>query len=350
MPKSVIFSITPELLGRDGLTETPQPWEDGLRADTGRGCFEWWYFDAHLDDGSTAVIVYSTKPLTARNKPLTPFLQLAITQPDGVRHNRFVFFPPEAFSAARETCDVRIGPSRVRGSLQRYELHAEAEGLGADLILTGIVPPWRPGAGKSYYDRELKTYFGWLPAIPYGRVEGELTYTGKTVRVQGSGYHDHNWGNVNLGGVMNHWTWGRAQVGAFTLIFVEMVASRAYNFQRIPVFLLAQGDKILTGDGSLLSMQADGWRRHTGGRSYPAEVDFHWKKENESVHLRLREPQLIEAASLVGYLPTWQRKLAQLTVNPYYFRFNANLDLTVELAGVQSSEHGQALYELMLLR
>lgn len=47
MPKSIIFGIGPEFLQRDGLTETVAPWEDGLRAATGRGYFEWWYFDAH---------------------------------------------------------------------------------------------------------------------------------------------------------------------------------------------------------------------------------------------------------------------------------------------------------------
>jgi len=74
MPKSITFGLGPEFLQREGLTETIAPWEDGLRADTGRGYFEWWYFDAHLDNGSTAVIVFATKPLLARKGPLRPQL------------------------------------------------------------------------------------------------------------------------------------------------------------------------------------------------------------------------------------------------------------------------------------
>jgi hypothetical protein len=70
LPKSITFGLGPPFLQRDGLTETVAPWEDGLRAETGPGHFEWWYFDAHLDDGSTAVIVFATKSLLARKGSL----------------------------------------------------------------------------------------------------------------------------------------------------------------------------------------------------------------------------------------------------------------------------------------
>ena len=83
MTKPVIFGVTPEFMARDGLTETIQPWEDGLRAETGPGSFEWWYFDAHFEDGSTVVLVFMTKPLLERNDPLNPHIAFTITRPDG---------------------------------------------------------------------------------------------------------------------------------------------------------------------------------------------------------------------------------------------------------------------------
>ena len=36
--------------------------EDGQRIGTEKGRYEWWYFDAHLDDGATVVVVFYTKP------------------------------------------------------------------------------------------------------------------------------------------------------------------------------------------------------------------------------------------------------------------------------------------------
>jgi len=43
---------------------TPEIWEDGIRTGGVKGTYEWWYFDTHLDDGSTMVIIFFTKPFT----------------------------------------------------------------------------------------------------------------------------------------------------------------------------------------------------------------------------------------------------------------------------------------------
>ncbi len=355
MTKRVISGNDEAFLRREGLAATPAVWEDGQRIDTGPGAFEWWYFDAHLDDGSTAVIVFMTKPLLARNGPLAPAVIINITRPDdepgaGEKLSAFLHHPPAAFSAAQDRCDVRIGENWVQGDLHRYEFHAAGDGLGADLVFTGIVPPWRPGAGKNYYDEELTRYFGWLPAIPHGSVEGTLVYDGETHQVTGVGYHDHNWGNVGLNDVMDHWTWGRAHVGDFTVIFVEMTTAKAYGSQKMPVFLLAQGDRILIGDGAPLTMEAREMQPHPSKKAYPNMLDFHWEAEEGSVHLALRNPRLLESASLLTDFPAWKRWLLRLFANPYYFRFNADLELRVDLPEVQAVESGSALYELMFLR
>lgn len=352
MAKPVIFAIGPEFLARDGLTETVRPWEDGLRAEPVRGTFEWWYFDAHFDDGMTAVIVFATKPIIHPGAPLTPNLSLTITRPDGRKTAEFDLPPAAEFSASKEACDVRLGASWVRWSEEdsrwTYRLHAETRTMAADLTFRGLVPPWRPGAGKSYFG-DLKRYFAWLPAIPYGLVEGTLTYDGQPRAVRGSGYHDHNWGNVALPSVMDHWTWGRAHIGEYTLIFVEQVALKRYGSARIPVFLLAKGSHILADDARFLTMTARRFIRHAEGRAYPQELDFTWARGGEQVRLALREPRLIEATSLLRALPPWLRHLARFVANPYYFRFHATLNLEIGLEGLQESLAGPALYEMMLL-
>lgn len=357
MPKPVIFAVTPEFMKRENLTDTIAPWEDGIRMDTGRGNFEWWYYDAHFDDGSTAVIVFGTKPLIERNSPLKPFVSLTITRPDGTKAVSLLSFPANQFKAEKEACDVRIGPNWTRGEpstgsgqrLHHYEVHFEGEGLAADLTFTGIVPPWRPGAGKAYFG-DLNHFFGWLPAIPHGTVAGTLTYDGQTRAVKGTGYHDHNWGNVGLNDVMDHWYWGRAHIGEYTLIFVEQVASNKYGNVHMPVFLLAKGSEIITGEGAPLTMQTRDFIPHEGGYHYPREVDFNWKSERGSIQLRLRNPKMIEAVSLLLLLPKWQQRFARLFANPYYFRFNADLELDIALDTLSASASGPALYEIMILQ
>jgi hypothetical protein len=348
-PKPIFFAVTPEFMERDGLTETIAQWEDGIRIDPGRGSFEWWYYDAHFDDGSTAVIVYGTKPLIERNSPLKPFVSLTITRPDGTKAISIVAPPADQFKAAKESCYVRIGSSWTRGDLHCYDVHFESNGFAADLTFEGIVPAWRPGAGKAYFG-DLDHFFGWLPSIPYGTVEGKLTYDGQQHTVTGTGYHDHNWGNVGLNEVMDHWYWGRAHIGEYTLIFVDQIAANQYGNVHMPVFLLAKGTEIITGDSAPFTMQTRDFVLHAGGYSYPREVDFNWKSGNESIQLRLRKPKLIEGTSLLLMLPKWQRGFARLLANPYYFRFNAELELEIAMESLSATESGPALYEIMILQ
>jgi predicted secreted hydrolase len=353
MSKPIIFAVTPEDLKREGLTKTVSGWEDGQRVPTQRGTFEWWYFDAHFDDQTTAVIVYATKPLISPGDPLHPNLSITITRADGTKAVEFAFPPPEQYSAASEMCDVKLGSSWVKqsgsGTCWEFTLHAETPSLAADLTFSGLVPPWRPGAGKSFFG-DYDHYFAWLPSIPYGTVAGTLRYDGHTVQVRGSGYHDHNWGNIALPAVMDHWYWGRAHVGDYTLIFVEQIALKKYGSTRMPVFLLAKGDQILVDDARYLTLQTRNFTRHSSGREYPGEVDFTWVNGPERIHLEFRKQKMIESASLLMALPPAKRALARLFANPYYFRFNTELALTIDLANLKDSIRGPALYEIMMLR
>ena len=50
----------------DELGPNVSMWEDGLRTSGDRNEFEWWYFDAKLDDGSVLAVSYThlTLPTT----------------------------------------------------------------------------------------------------------------------------------------------------------------------------------------------------------------------------------------------------------------------------------------------
>jgi hypothetical protein len=49
---------------RLGLTRHDiKAWEDGARTDDRPGTYEWWYFDAHLEDGAKLVVVFMDKDL-----------------------------------------------------------------------------------------------------------------------------------------------------------------------------------------------------------------------------------------------------------------------------------------------
>jgi transposase-like protein len=55
---AVRSSNDPQDYARLGLARKEiKPWEDGARTDDRPGSYEWWYFDAHLVDGTKLVVV-----------------------------------------------------------------------------------------------------------------------------------------------------------------------------------------------------------------------------------------------------------------------------------------------------
>jgi len=343
-----------EDLKREGLKAgVVEEWEDCYRTAAQPDAFEWWYFDAQFDNGWTAVLAYSTKPMTKPHAALKPSVQIILHDPEGNRRRLSPTFKGADLVASAETCDVRIGPNLLRGNLDHYVLHAEADdGTVVDLKFDRGAPSWRPGAGFSYFDAKKAKYMAWVVPIPYGTVEGTLTVDGKSVPVKGTGYHDHNWGNVSPGLGIDHWYWGRAHVGDFSLIFVQIVTAKApvVGSLKLPVFFMARGDEIIIEDGLPLSLVTDKVVDGPHGRTYPTELTFNWSSDDGTVELAITNPKLIETIDVIEDMRRWQQALIHLFANPTYYDFNADLELTVDYKGIKATEKGRALYEIMMLR
>src|SRR5207248_1251177 len=73
-----------------------EQWEDGMRTDGGKGTYEWWYFDAHLNDGSKVVIDFFTKDLVDVGSPLRPLIRFTFDRPDGSHLEKEHHMPAQA--------------------------------------------------------------------------------------------------------------------------------------------------------------------------------------------------------------------------------------------------------------
>jgi predicted secreted hydrolase len=233
----------------DRLGLTPgviQPWEDGLRTAAADGTFEWWYFDAHLDDGSTVTVEFHTKPpYVSPKSPLTPFVLITLTDPDGQRVDRTYLADPAQFTASEHECDVTIGRNTFRGASNEYTIHVEIDDVTADFTLRPEVPPWRPETGHVFFGTQDEHYIAWLPIVARGSVQAVITRDGHTETRSGSGYHDHNWGNIAPRKVLHHWYWGRARVGDYTAVTLMFVSHDKYDNAILPAVMIAEGGEIV---------------------------------------------------------------------------------------------------------
>lgn len=340
-------------LEREGLKPgVVEEWEDSYRTSGRPDAFEWWYFDAKFEGGWTAVVVFSTKPMTKPGAPLKPSAQMIIHDPDGKRMRLGAAMGPDDLEASTDSCEVRIGPSHVKGDLRTYVLHAEGEGAALDLTFERGAPSWRPGAGMSYFDKKKDKYLGWVVPIPYGTVAGTITVDGKAHEVKGTGYHDHNWGNISPGLGIDHWYWGRAHVGEFSMIFVEIVSAKAPGIGslKVPSFYLARGDQIITDDAMPMSLVTRDYVDGPGGRPYPRVLDWQWHTPDGDIEFNITNPALIETINVLEDIPRWEQALIHLFAKPLYYDFNADIAFKIDYAGIKAEVEGSALYEIMMLR
>jgi hypothetical protein len=235
---------------RLGLTRKDiKVWEDGARTDDRPGSYEWWYFDAHLEDGAKLVVVFMDKDLATPQKPLEPMIRLNLDLADGRSFEKFVTFDPAAWSSATDHTDVRIGENRFSGDLRTYRITAAVDDIAVDITLEREVPSWRPETGYILFGEDRQREFSWLPSVPQGKVTATYSIGDERHEATGTGYHDHNWGNVGMMEIIHDWYWARGQAGPYSVIASYITAHEKYDFAGIPVFMLAK-DGALVGDDS----------------------------------------------------------------------------------------------------
>src|SRR5882724_5837734 len=237
---------------------TVRPWEDGARTDNRRGTYERWYFDAHLQDGSTLVVVFLNKDINSPNKPLEPTIRLNLDLADGRSFEKIVSFPASAWSAATEHADVKIAANRFTGDLHSYRITATAEEISMDVTLISDVPSWRPETGFMLFGPERDKEFAWLPSVPQGTVEATYRIGDETHHSPGVGYHDHNWGNAPLMQLVHNWYWARGQAGPYSVIASMITSHEKYGYTPLPILMVAKDGAIVADDSRAVRFETGG--------------------------------------------------------------------------------------------
>lgn len=240
---------TPEDYAKLGVTPGfVEPWEDGRRNTDELGRIEWWYFDADLEDGTKVGVNFATNPPFRPDEAgYHPFVYYNIQFPDGSVETDARFYDASECSFGEGKCDVHCGTNFFCGNLSSYELHVEhaEKGISMDLTLVSCTSAWRPGT--AYMGKDDGNFFTWLCAVPRGNVSGRIIRNNQTVKVQGVGYHDHQWGTVENYQFWNRWFWGRQQTGDYTVLLFDLVSARDTDYVQFPLFCIqdAEGNVLM---------------------------------------------------------------------------------------------------------
>ncbi|MGH1337093.1 MAG: hypothetical protein ACRBFS_13295 [Aureispira sp.] len=338
----------------------PELWEDGARTDGAPGTYEWWYFDALLQDGSAVVCIFYTKDFFLENSPKTPTIALNISRPDGSFISRRVEFPINQTNFSTDSCNVEMGPNYFRGNLQNYVIHFEEPGLSFTANLTrSSAQSWRPKTGHVVFGDNQADFFGWLVAVPNGIVQVELDNNGTVENLVGSGYHDHNWSNAGMQEVFNHWYWVRSNVGPYTVITSEMVASKTFDKEKVNVVHLAKNGQLVADDGESITLyRTYGDLDPEFGKDVSDELFFLYEDEATGYRYEyfLKKQATIFAGDLLSTaIPDpflqWLYALFTDLDEAAYFRFLGSAKLRILKDGqlLEEYENPFSLWELMHL-
>lgn len=335
---------------RDSIIEPLKPVDDGLHMDR-RGMYEWWYFDAHLDNGYTIVVFFHASNPNPGLEGKTG-LEIVLLRPDGVRVQKFIPYKKSEFSALREKPEVTIGKNTLRVQQQDeelpvYEIDAQEQGLGCHLTYKAEVNGWKPGTGLSHFGN--LGYFGWV--IPFARasVEGTITDGDKTIQVKGIGYHDHNWLNFPFATIIQYWMWGRIYSENFTVAYAFIQCNEKVDNHMVKVLMLADGKEVILSTGEFDFLKDDFEYNEKTKYQFPKQITI---DAPGAMKATLKMKRILEAQDMLENFSPVLRFLAKniLRIKPGYFRLESDFELEVTQAGKSAKETGTNLHEIVLFK
>jgi hypothetical protein len=334
---------------RDGVISSLTPRDDALHIDLGRrGTYEWWYFDARLENDYTVVVFFhasNPNPGIAGKSGV----ELVVVRPNGERTQRFIRYDRSRFSASREEPDVRVGDNHLnvdysRGELPVYQIHVDEGDLRFDLTYSSEVKGWKPGDGYSHFGE--MGYFAWVVPFPRARVEGAVRIGDECIDARGVGYHDHNWLDFQFPRIIDYWMWGRIYSETLTVCYAFIQCNKKMDHHAVKVLMAARNQEVVLSTGEFDFIQEgfeyDDRPRHSYPKSLrltaPGEID---------VSMKVR--RVLEAEDLLENFAPMLRLLARyvLRLKPGYFRLLSDFEIELMVGGESSRERGRTLHELV---
>ncbi len=311
--------------------------DDALHPDENQEYYEWWYFDARMDNGYSCVATFHW--LNAFIKPHLPSIQLFIYTPEGKKHVGMAMVNKSECQASLTKCDVKMADNYARQDDNSYKIYMRTKNLGAELTYHRRIPGWKQSGTGYLYDDGLKKQ-GWVIAAPRSDVEGTLYINGESIPVKGHGYHDKNWGNSNIYDCFSGWYWGRLYDPEFTLIYYWLfpvdqpgkVISRLLLTRKDQPILVTSDYEFSVDQSEPCSQYEKQLPKKISLRNKAAaKVQFNCELTTTAIVERDRLPKICE----------WDQ---------YHWRFLGQHNIRVTFEGKTYQSAGKAIHEHLLFR
>ncbi len=299
-------------------TATPAPVlmpEDELAHDSR---LEWWYHSGHLVSESGREFGFHFVVFKADDGLGEPNLVAQLGLLDVETGEHFDLSRAEAGIRAPDANSASVAMSlgiagwdySVSPNSGSQSFNATTENIGLSLQLEAKTPVmlhneigWIPTeAGATYY-------YSW----PRQQASGELTLNGETLRVTGSAWFDHQWGDFFVLGKPAGWQWFAIQLDdGGSLMITEARGIDGNITETYGTYMSPEGEvKALLSDTDDIEIRTTGeWTSPTTGATYPSG----WVIEIESLAMNLLLSPDAKNQEVQGGLPSastyWEGKVS----------------------------------------
>ncbi len=151
---------------------------------------------------------------------------------------------------------------------------------------------------------------------------------------------------------MNHWYWGRAKVGDYTVIACDIIAEEKYGNKRLPVFFIAKDGKILNDDASITKIERANTHINDFTKKFMDDTLVYTQtvSPDEEYIITFERKRDIMPRSLLEVVTPIKRFLGKLVgMNPTYMRVMGDVTVDVRRNGEQEKITETGLWEQYFL-
>jgi hypothetical protein len=87
----------------------------------------------------------------------------------------------------------------------------------------------------------------WANAVPDAQALIDLTINGTSLKFDGVGYHDKNWGDASVITSPKYWDWGHASIGPYSVVWYDLLDYN--NTEHVYSYVAKDGEILSTACG-----------------------------------------------------------------------------------------------------
>jgi hypothetical protein len=293
--------------------------------ETNNSYAETWFFMVQTKQGGVLFVTLSVTNLGIRT--FDGACDVRFYAASGGRYDAYAQYRRKDISGARDHLDLTIGPNHLVSTGRTYHLKINEKKMQLDMTLKNVLPEVQFGNGRVLFYRNRSADWNIRFNAPRAVTTGTLTVAGKTLPLDGDGYHDHVWSTIKLPTFAEKWYTLRLYGERFSIILHQIHLTDKFGGGKICAGIIGDKDKLIPIRRFLY--QPLRWRKEeTSGLQIPEALALFIKTDEYTIEGTIKEARFLDSIDVLERL-SWSTRTIIKTfyTRPYLVRYQARCDI-----------------------